>query len=264
MQISFGYYPGGKKKALTTSYDDGSFQDRQLVEIFNQYGIRGSFHLNSNRFDSEQGLASAEIKELFAGHEVSAHTVNHPYLTQVPMGVLVEEIMEDRRRLEQLVGYPVRGMSYPYGAYDDAVLKALPFVGIEYSRTTLSHGRFNLPENFLTWHPTCHHNQNAIEKYKEFLAVDPRVTMPLFYLWGHSYEFDIQNNWELIKDFCKLAGNDENIWYATNIEIVDYLKAMRKLVFSVDKKVVINNSALSIWINVDYKPIEIKPGITKL
>ncbi len=43
-------YPGGKHKALTMSYDDGRTQDRRLVDIFNQNGIKGTFHLNSGLF----------------------------------------------------------------------------------------------------------------------------------------------------------------------------------------------------------------------
>ena len=37
----------GKMKALTFSYDDGTLQDRRLVEIFNKYGLKATFNLNS-------------------------------------------------------------------------------------------------------------------------------------------------------------------------------------------------------------------------
>ena len=40
-------YPQGLKKALTFSYDDGREFDRRLVEVFNQHGLKGTFHLNS-------------------------------------------------------------------------------------------------------------------------------------------------------------------------------------------------------------------------
>ena len=42
-------FPGGKHKVLTMSYDDGRDSDVRLVGIFNQYGIKGTFHLNSGR-----------------------------------------------------------------------------------------------------------------------------------------------------------------------------------------------------------------------
>ena len=43
-------FPGGKAKALTMSYDDGKVQDRRLIDIFNKYGIKGTFNLNYGQF----------------------------------------------------------------------------------------------------------------------------------------------------------------------------------------------------------------------
>ena len=47
-------FPGGKHKALTFSFDDGRKEDRRLVELFNQYGIKGTFNLNSGLQDAER------------------------------------------------------------------------------------------------------------------------------------------------------------------------------------------------------------------
>ena len=51
----------------------------------------------------------------------------------------------------------------------------------------------------------------------------------MMYVWGHSYEFTDQNNWELMEQFCEMMSGKEDIWYATNIEIVDYMKAAENL-----------------------------------
>ena len=262
MSISFIYYPEGKKRALTMSYDDGQVHDRKLVEIFNRYGIRGTFHLNSGMLDRDVFVKASEVAELYKGHEVSAHSLTHPYLTSLPADMAVSEVIEDRRRLETLVGYPVRGMSYPFGAYSDELIAALPCMGIEYSRTVNSHGGFQLPDNFLAWHPTCHHGQNLMERAKVFNEQPPWAQMPLLYVWGHSFEFDRENNWELIEEFCKSVSGDESVWYATNIEIIDYIKAMRGLRFTVDGRMVNNPSATPVWIGVDSVPVEIGAGKT--
>lgn len=260
MKIKFNYYPGGRKKALTMSYDDGFIYDRRLVEIFNQYGIKGTFHLNAGRLDGDQTLNSGEIRELFKGHEVSSHTLTHPFISLVPRNVLVDEILEDRRILEALAGYPVRGMSYPYGDFTAEILKILPAVGIEYSRTTLSHGRFSLPSDFFTWHPTCHHDDHLMERLKRFKNTAVWEQMPLFYVWGHSHEFDKNNNWGMMEDFCKAAAQDAEVWYASNVEIMDYLIALRNLKFSVDKKYILNQSSIPVWIDIDGEAVEIKSG----
>ncbi|SNX53390.1 polysaccharide deacetylase family protein [Thermoanaerobacterium sp. RBIITD] len=262
MKVKFNYYPGGKRKALTMSYDDGQIFDRKLIEIFNKYGIKGTFNLNSGNFDREPFINSSEIKDLYKNHEVAVHSLNHPYLTLIPLEDLAEQILEDRKNLETLVGYQVRGMAYPFGDYNDILMKSLPSFGIEYSRTTISTRGFKLPNNFLEWHPTCHHNQDLIEKWKEFKNSNDKRQMLLFYVWGHSYEFNNHNNWNAIEEFCKMASSDESVWFATNIEIVDYINALKNLKFSVDRKIITNPSSIPVWIDVDGESVKINSGET--
>ena len=109
MVVKNNLFPGGVRRALTMSYDDGMEYDCRLVEIFNQSGIRGTFHLNSGRLGEKERVRPEDVAGLYKNHEVSVHTVNHPYLTQIPDAQVLEEILEDKERLEELCGYPVRG-----------------------------------------------------------------------------------------------------------------------------------------------------------
>lgn len=265
MRIQFDRFPGGRSKALTLSYDDGRIHDRRLVGILNEYGIKGTFHLNSGFFGRDGYIITEEVRALYAGHEVSAHTATHPFLELTPRERVVTELMEDRRALERTVGYPVRGMSYPFGTYNRDVTQLLPMLGIKYARTTVSTGRFSLPDDFLQWHPTCHHRA-MIEHGEAFLNEKPKYNrMQLLYVWGHSYEFDNNGNWEDMETFCRLVSGRDDIWYATNIEIVDYMEALKRLEFSVDETMVRNPSAIPVWIGVDGRPVELAPGgVTRL
>ena len=77
-------FPGGKTRALTFSYDDGVSQDMRLVTLFNLYGLKGTFNLNSgiqsreNTWQNQDVLVRRMDPEvlpaLYAGHEVAAHT----------------------------------------------------------------------------------------------------------------------------------------------------------------------------------------------
>ncbi len=264
--LSLTLFPGGRSKALTFSYDDGRKQDRRLVDIFNRHGLKATFHLNSGKFGTDNGgyIEESEVAALYDGHEISAHTVNHPFLERVPRERVIMEVMNDRHALEQLAGYPVTGMSYPFGTYNDEVVDTLGTLGIRYCRTVRSTGEFALPRHPLTWHPTCHHKQMR-EYGDKFLELDPPahyVNLSLLYVWGHSYEFDNDDNWQEIEDFCAKMGGREEIWYATNIEIIDYLDARKRLAFSVDGTFVHNPSALSVWASIDGKAIEIRGGET--
>lgn len=261
IDIKLDLFPGGKRKAVTLSYDDGVIHDRRLVEILNRHGVKASFHLNSGFLGDDGKLAAAEIQELFRGHEISAHSVSHPNLDLLPIESLAWQMLEDRRALEALAGYPVRGMSYPNGGYNAELARKLPGFGIEYARTTRSHGGFHLPEDLLQWHPTCHHKDNLLKRTEDFIKVPPWRGMPLLYVWGHSYEFDQENNWDLIECFAEQIGEaSDSVWFATNIEIADYLRALRQLRVSVDGSLVQNLSHLPVWISAAGEPYEIAPG----
>jgi hypothetical protein len=262
VRVQFDRFPGGRTKALTLSYDDGRTHDRRLVNILNQYGVRGTFHLNSGSLGKPDYITREEVKSLFAGHEVSAHSVTHPFLELTPKERLVMEMMDDRRTLEQIVGYPVRGMSYPFGTYSQSIVDTLPALGIRYARTVNSHGTFAIPENPLLWNPTCHHKtmQQHVEAFLKPSEKQWSVRMELFYVWGHSYEFENDNNWEELESFCRSISGHDMIWYATNMEIIDYLDALNQLQFSVDESLVRNPSAIPVWLGVDGQAVKIEGG----
>lgn len=69
-------FPGGKPQALTFSYDDGTVHDRRLVEIFNRFGMKGTFNLNSGVVADNRVLPD-EYKELYQGHEIACHGLTH-------------------------------------------------------------------------------------------------------------------------------------------------------------------------------------------
>ncbi|WP_261800348.1 polysaccharide deacetylase family protein [Paenibacillus sp. PAMC21692] len=261
-KIKFDRFPNGSQKAVVFSFDDGREHDRRLVEMMNRYGLKGTFHLNSGFFGRDGYIQAEEVRALFEGHEVSAHTVTHPFLEQSPTDQVAEEILTDRAALESLVGYPVRGMSYPFGTYNDRVVDMLPALGIENARTVQSHGSFHMPADPLRWHPTCHH-KTMVEKAEEFLALQSRHSrMELLFIWGHSYEFANDGNWELVDRVGELLGGRENLWHTTMSELIAYQNAVSALRFSVDRSLVHNPSATDVWIGVDGESAMVPAGKT--
>lgn len=264
--ILYQLFPNGKKFALTFSYDDGRTHDRRLVKILNRHGLKGTFHLNSAKFGVDGRYVTAdEVPSLYKGHEISCHTAHHYMPVQLPLPALFEECITDRQALESLAGYPVTGMSYPFGNYDDSVISTMQSAGIVYSRTTQAHHSFKLPTDFMTWHPTCHHRDCVAdgEKFLNLIKANKHYTgLSLFYVWGHSYEFDDNQNWELIEGFAERMGGREEIWYATNMEIYRYLTALKQLVISASGKQLYNPTATTLWVMADGKPISICAGET--
>ena len=262
MNIKYNLFPEGKQHCLTMSFDDGREYDRKMIELFNQHQIKGTFHLNSGKLDCDGYVTSKEVKDLYNGHEVSCHTVNHPHLTQLPKIQIIEEILKDKEVLENLVQYPIRGISVPFGAYNQEVLDIFKTCGIEYNRTVIRTYNFTAPESFLEWHPT-HHLRDFDQKLFDDFLNNPFDEMKILYLWGHSYEFEDLNLWDDLEKTCAYLGKRNDIWYATNIQIKDYLSALKQLVVSANGTIFYNPTAIDVWISVDNNKICVPAGQTK-
>lgn len=259
-------FPEGKFKALTFSYDDGKVTDRKLVEIFDRFNLKATFHLNSSMLGIHLGhsipyIEKEEVGTLYQNHEIACHTCNHPTMTRTPSILNINEVLMDREKLEDLRQEIINGMSYPNGMYDKRIKNILRICGIDYSRTTHSTHTFDMPDDFLEWHPTCHHNDEKIFDLADyFIKREYDQRLMLFYVWGHSYEFERDNNWQRIEHLGKMLQDDGKIWYATNGEIYSYMTASQQLQYSVDMKKIYNPSKQSVWLMIDKDIYKIKGG----
>lgn len=268
-------FPDGKSKAFTLSYDDGTIHDRSLVDIMNRYGVKGTFNLNSGLFGVERKniylgshviddsyIDEQEVCTLYKGHEVAGHGLYHASASDIGRPAYLYETINDKAVLERITGTLIRGYAYPYGAYNEDAKEILRLSGYHFARTVHATKGFSLPDNFLTWDPTCHHNDPELmrlaEEFVQTGALD--LWKKLFYVWGHSYEFDRDGNWntmETLLDF--IAGYSDTVWFATNIEIFDYITAFRSLEYGADGNMVFNPSARTVWLRRGEQTVVIPP-----
>ncbi len=276
MRSVFMRYPNGRAKAVTFSYDDGVPQDKRLAELFDKYGVKGTFN-----FNFQCAFSKEQIKEYFLdkGHEIAVHGANHRANGNLRAIEGIRDVLDCRLELEKKCDRIIRGMAYPdsgitqmgnFGSYDQ-IKNYLTELDIAYSRTLGGdNNSFLLPQDFYAWMPTAHHNNPKIMEYiDEFLNLDispnayhARRVPRLLYIWGHSYEFDRHNNWDHIEQICQKLANNDELWYATNIEIYDYINAYKSLRYSADGHMVYNPTLFKIWLDVDSRLYSINPGET--
>ncbi len=221
-----------KMKAFTLSYDDGITQDIRFVELLNRYGLKCTFNLNSgiqtkaNFWTGKEGITvsrmnMADLPALYAGHEIAVHGLTHPDLTKLEDETVYNELYRDRVNLENLFGTRVTGMAYPYGAHDERVRSVVKKAGLHYARTVHATNSFELPEDLLQLPATCHHSaESLMELAKQFVSLKPD-TPQLFYVWGHSYEFDFTESWERMEEFFRYISGRDDIFYGTNTEVLE-------------------------------------------
>ena len=272
MSYRFLRWPNFKEKAVTLSYDDGVVFDRKLIEIMQKYGIKGTFNLNSACFAKESGgrkLTLEECRDLYLSSkmEVAVHGAEHLSLGEVDIAIATRDIVKDRESLENIFSCIIKGMAYANGSISPQAIDAVKASGIEYARMAgKGTENFTIPNDWLCWEHTCHHdNPRLMELAKQFIE-EPKhwyywAQRPkLFYLFGHSYEFSDNDNWNVIEAFCEYMGNRGDIWYATNGEIYEYAQAYNRLRFSIDGMRISNPSAIDVYLDYKGKQVCIPAG----
>lgn len=280
MRSIFMRYPEGKAKAVTFSYDDGAPQDQRLAELFNKYNMKGTFNFNCDLM-REGNFTKEQMHEYFLskGHEIAIHGANHRANGNLRPIEGIRDVLDCRLALEAKCDRIIRGMAYPdsgitqmgnFGTYE-MVKQYLIELDIAYARTLGGdNNTFMLPADFHAWMPTAHHNNPQIMAFiDEFLKLDistkvyhARRVPRLLYIWGHSFEFDLNDNWEHMEEICKKLSNNDEIWYATNIEIYDYVEAYKSLKYSADGHRIYNPTLFTLWLDVDGTLYSVKSGET--
>ncbi len=227
-----------KLKAVTFSYDDGVTQDQRLIALFNKYGLKSTFNINSEKFSEAAYLIrndvtvshvkprACEIKDIYAGHEVAAHTLTHPYLPNIPDEEVIRQVEQDRLNLSDIVGYEVVGMAYPGGGmnHNEHVAQLIrENTGVKYARTIISTHNYDIQPDLYTFKPTVYHHEEfdkMFELGKQFLELETDKPQ-ILYIWGHAYEFDIyKERWAQMEEFCRMISGRDDIFYGTNKEVL--------------------------------------------
>lgn len=230
-------YPDGKYKALIMSYDDGLVQDIQLIQLFNQNKIIGTFNLNSaylgatrNWFgDSvfQRYIPKDSLLIVYKNHEIAAHGAFHKDFVNISDAEILEELNADISVLTELTSREIKSMAYPFGNTNEHIAKVVSTTQITNARTVSDTYKFDLPTDYLIWNPTCH-DSKALDYLDEYLALN-KHELSLFYVWGHSWEFGDEKRWENIVKFCKQIGDRNDIWYTGTGQFTDYIRAIKKV-----------------------------------
>ncbi|MEZ7854532.1 MAG: polysaccharide deacetylase family protein [Cyclobacteriaceae bacterium] len=233
-------YPDGKYKALIMSYDDGLDDDIALAQLFDRYGIIGTFHLNSGLLDTraiwnegkpneilQTYLSKDTLVHVFKNHEIAVHGTYHKALVGLSDKEILEEINVDIENLTILSDRKISSMAYAFGSTNDHVAEVIGTTPLTNARTVKSSYNFDLPKDYYLWNPTCHDSE-ALEYLEAYISLDS-PSLSLFYVWGHSWELrDTLRNQNILK-FCNKIGDRDDIWYTGAGNFADYHASLKAL-----------------------------------
>ena len=259
-KIAIFSYPEGKYKALVMSYDDGVVDDIHLISLFDKNSIVGTFNLNSEYLGMTRGWPTQNgdtiyqsyvqrdsLLIVYKDHEIAAHGAFHKDFIRITKEEILNEVETDILNLSALTEREITSMAYPFGNTNKDIAKVIATTKITNARTVSDMYKFDLPENYLIWDPTCH-DSKANDYLKDYIALNEHE-LSVFYVWGHSWEFKDEKRWNDIVNFCNQIGNRDDIWYVGSGQFIDYLKALNNVEIS-ENEIINPMGNDSVWVEL--------------
>lgn len=225
-------------------WDDGSYNDIRLVELFRKYGVKATFNLcpggrgeedSPNRWANPgenggfmgyfPGMAGLKrYKELYQGFQVASHCWRHEVVGRVSLDEFVEAAMKARNYLEELFQRPCTGFAWPNGVFSDEAAAALAAEGFEYGRTTqyTDDVAASACNNALQLKSNCHF-LNCGTFYNCYRQAKENGRD--FYFWGHSFEMmDCEQLWQQLEMKLQFIAQDPD---AEWVDVIDLVRAAK-------------------------------------
>jgi peptidoglycan/xylan/chitin deacetylase (PgdA/CDA1 family) len=237
------------KVYVTTSWDDGHELDLRLASELAAHGMAGTFYVapRCREIPSAKRLGPGALRELAEGHEIGAHTLTHPRLTELPTQRARSEILQGKDEVEHSIGRSVTSFCYPYGAYGEDHPDMVRSAGFTVARTV---DRFctGAPTDLLRMGTSVHAYRHLTDGPQVLRwARSPRQVVALwrnwdllgrrlfeevqsnggaFHLWGHSWEIDANDDWRRLRSVLDELS-DKDAVFVTNGELAIELQGER-------------------------------------
>ena len=123
---------------VTITFDDGNESDLlHALPALRDRGLSGTFFVVAGRLGMPRFLDEHALRKLVAaGMEIGCHGMRHRRWRGLDDNALLEEMVEARTVIEQVVGRSVTNAACPFGSYDRRVLSTLRRSGYKHVYTS--------------------------------------------------------------------------------------------------------------------------------
>lgn len=217
-------------KIVSLSFDDGTIYDIRFTELLNKYNLKATLNLNSGLKDfvwyyedkPVKRLDLKEFKDIYEGHEVASHSLTHPYFSSLSKEEITKEVKEDTVNLRNIFGNNVVGFAFPFHDQTEENIQTVKnTVDLEYIRYSfltddyMPKDRYHIPINAL------YDDANIFNKLEAFKQNPAKNA--LFVIAGHSYEFEMKDDWDKIESLLSYLKKDEEITVLTLKDAVNII-----------------------------------------
>jgi len=146
----------------------------------------------------------------------------------------------------------VKDFVWPFGEQKNAkVMQALIDHGFRSIRATGDvddRTGFALPADRMHWSYNAH-NRTLLKIATKYEAYPDDGNLKFFCFGVHSIDFDRDENWDDLSEFCEKFGNRNDFWYASVGDIFDYEDAVKAL--RITENEITNDSEIDLYIKID-------------
>jgi len=238
---------------ITTSWDDGHVLDLKVADLLDKHGLTGTFYIARQYLDER--MTDIQLRGLSQGHELGAHTLTHPTLTDIDDTQAREEIIGSKSWLEDVIGKSVTSFCYPKGIYTAIHRDIVQDAGYSMARTVVPY-QFTVNDPFQM--PTTLHVypfplrpikglrgfRTRLQPIRRFMPQRSRLNVPftaltswtslakalldeaqqqdgIWHLWGHSWEIEKFDMWSQLDDILAIASTYQ-AYAKTNTETISF------------------------------------------
>jgi hypothetical protein len=235
---------------ITTSWDDGHVLDLRLADMLDRHGLTGTFYVARDYLPER--MSEAEIAHLSARHEIGAHTLTHPVLTEIEPDAARREIVDSRRWLQDVTGSAITAFCPPRGATGPAVRHLIAEAGYVVARSVEQYhldtgpDPLDLPTTVHLYPFPLRPSSSKRARFQPIQRVLPHV-IPLripvsalrswpalalalldraaalngvWHLWGHSWEIDRFGLWDDLERVLAAASRYRDAHRVTNTALI--------------------------------------------
>jgi peptidoglycan/xylan/chitin deacetylase (PgdA/CDA1 family) len=244
---------------VTTSWDDGHVLDLRVAELLDRYRLTGTFYIAQNFLDER--MSDTQLRELAQRHELGAHTLTHPVLTDIPLAQAREEIHGSKIWLEDVLGQEVSAFCYPKGANNTDLQAIVAESGYSMARTVdkfafaAGENVYAMPTTLqiypyplrpladIAWYrgwrtrlqpltetlPTIRTLQLSPKALFNWQALAKALVQQaekqsgIWHLWGHSWEIESYGLWGALDNIFQTIASYDGVQSRTNNEIIKKL-----------------------------------------
>ena len=203
-------------KSFVFAIDDGTIFDKKTVAIFNKYGIKATFNLNSGLQDfvwykdwlEVRRLRLEENKGIYDGHEVASHSLTHPFLTSLSDEDVYREVGEDIDNLKNIFHREIESFSFPFDGFDERTIGIIKNLGITHIILPAIDDSFRFPIDTCHIKVTSWNIDDALTKVQRFIEDDQAE---LFVYLSHSYDYEFDGSYDKLEELCRIVSERKDI-----------------------------------------------------